>query len=196
MHSYGTVSALNDVSLEARRGDFVALLGESGSGKTMLLRVISGLEKPRSVDQLVIGGVDVRDTPASRCHTTDVFQRYALFPHLSVRQNVEYGLRVRGVPPEERWNSAREAFGLVRLPDKVDRHKMRTRPTDRPCLCEVAAEASQTTKRLAMHGRQRALLNRSERRRISASLLDRRGVELDRVSGELNRRDSPGLRNG
>ena len=120
-HRFGTVVAVDDVSIAAEQGEFLTILGESGSGKTTLLRVISGLETPSEVGSLRIAGEDVSDTPASERNCTTVFQHYALFPHMSVGENVEYGLRVRGVAPREREHRAREALALVRLGDKYDR---------------------------------------------------------------------------
>ena len=80
-----------------RRGEFLTLLGESGSGKTTLLRIVAGLERPTRIARIAIDGEDVSAIPASRRNCTTVFQHYALFPHMSVGQNVEYGLRVRGI---------------------------------------------------------------------------------------------------
>ncbi len=120
-HRFGDVVALDDVSITAERGEFLTLLGESGSGKTTLLRIIAGLERPSQIARIAIDGVDVSSVPASRRNCTTVFQHYALFPHMSVGQNVEYGLRVRGVDKGERQERAREALALVRLEDKYAR---------------------------------------------------------------------------
>jgi ABC-type Fe3+/spermidine/putrescine transport system ATPase subunit len=120
-HAYGEVIALDRVSLSAAPGEFLTILGESGSGKTTLLRLISGLEKPHKIDALRLSGVDVSDVPAFQRNCTTVFQHYALFPHMTVGANVEYGLKVRGVPAAERKTRAREALQLVRLADKYER---------------------------------------------------------------------------
>lgn len=120
-HAYGEVIALDHVSLHSAPGEFLTILGESGSGKTTLLRLISGLEKPYRIDALRLNGVDVSNVPAFGRDCTTVFQHYALFPHMTVGENVEYGLKVRGVPVAERQNKAREALQLVRLADKYDR---------------------------------------------------------------------------
>ena len=120
-HRFGNVVAVDDVSIAAEQGEFLTILGESGSGKTTLLRVISGLETPSELGALRIAGEDVSNTPASERNCTTVFQHYALFPHMSVGENVEYGLRVRGVVPSEREHRAREALDLVRLGDKYER---------------------------------------------------------------------------
>jgi len=120
-HNYGNVQALRGVTLSARKGEFLTILGESGSGKTTMLRVIAGLEKPMSVDRIEIDGHSVADVPAAQRNCTTVFQHYALFPHMSVGENVEYGLSVRGVGKEERKRRALEALELVRLPSKSER---------------------------------------------------------------------------
>ncbi|MDP7344564.1 MAG: ABC transporter ATP-binding protein [Alphaproteobacteria bacterium] len=113
--------AVDDVSITAGRGEFLTLLGESGSGKTTLLRVIAGLERPTQLGGIFIEGQDVSAVPASRRNCTTVFQHYALFPHMSVGQNIEYGLRVRGVSMSERRERAMEVLNLVRLPETYDR---------------------------------------------------------------------------
>jgi ABC-type Fe3+/spermidine/putrescine transport system ATPase subunit len=120
-HRFGDVVALSDVSIAARHGEFLTLLGESGSGKTTLLRIVAGLERPYRIGRIEIDGVDVTQLPANKRNCTTVFQHYALFPHMSVGQNVEYGLRVRDIPKEERKKRAKEVLELVRLPDKYDR---------------------------------------------------------------------------
>lgn len=120
-HRFGDVVALDDVSIAARRGEFLTLLGESGSGKTTLLRIVAGLERPTRIARIAIDGEDVSAIPASRRNCTTVFQHYALFPHMAVGQNVEYGLRVRGVGKDERRRRAEDALGLVRLLDKYGR---------------------------------------------------------------------------
>ena len=97
-HKFADVTALDDVAISARQGEFLTILGESGSGKTTLLRIISGLETPTRIERLTIAGQDVTNVPAADRNCTTVFQHYALFPHMSVGENVEYGLKVRGVP--------------------------------------------------------------------------------------------------
>ena len=121
VHEFGPVVALDHVSLDARKGEFLTILGESGSGKTTLLRVISGLERPTSVRRLAIDGEDVAERPAAQRNCTTVFQSYALFPHMSVAENVGYGLKVRGVRGDELTRNVRQALSLVRLAGKEDR---------------------------------------------------------------------------
>ena len=120
-HKFGNVVAVDNVTITAGRGEFLTLLGESGSGKTTLLRVIAGLERPTQLGGIFIEGQDVSAVPASRRNCTTVFQHYALFPHMSVGQNIEYGLRVRGVSASERRDRAMEALNLVRLPETYQR---------------------------------------------------------------------------
>ena len=121
LHRYDDVVAVDNVSLTARKGEFLTVLGESGSGKTTLLRIISGLEKPTNIGVIRIAGEDVASVPASDRNCTTVFQHYALFPHMSVGENVEYGLSVRRVPPAVRRQRADSALELVRLSGKYKR---------------------------------------------------------------------------
>jgi spermidine/putrescine transport system ATP-binding protein len=120
-HSYGANVVLSDLSLRVARGEFLTLLGPSGSGKSTLLRVIAGLENPTSVGRMALNGQDIAELPPNLRNVSTVFQHFALFPHMSVGQNVEYGLRLRKIPPSERRVRAEEALALVRLPDKYDR---------------------------------------------------------------------------
>ena len=110
----GAVTAVDGVDLDVADGEFFSMLGPSGSGKTTVLRLIAGFELP-TAGTVELGGVDVtRRAPFERDVNT-VFQDYALFPHLDVLGNVEYGLRVRGVPRAERRRRAEEALATVRL---------------------------------------------------------------------------------
>jgi len=120
-HHYASYHALRDVSVSAREGEFLTLLGHSGSGKTTLLRIIAGLEIASDVERLAIAGEDVRSLPANLRNCTTVFQQYALFPHMSVGENVAYGLKVRGIGKTEREERAKEALALVQLSEKIDR---------------------------------------------------------------------------
>ena len=119
------VVAVDDVSLEIGEGEFFSLLGPSGSGKTTVLRMIAGFEMPTD-GAVLLGGADVtRLAPYDRDVNT-VFQDYALFPHLSVLENVEYGLKVKKVKKAERHTRAYEMLAAVRLEDYVHRrpHEM------------------------------------------------------------------------
>jgi putative spermidine/putrescine transport system ATP-binding protein len=114
------VVAVDGIDLEVRDGEFFAMLGPSGSGKTTVLRMIAGFESPTS-GAVHLGGRDVtRDAPFDRDVNT-VFQDYALFPHMSVAQNVGYGLMVKGVGKSERRARASEALASVRLEGYGDR---------------------------------------------------------------------------
>ena len=118
--SFGEVIAVAGVDLEVVDGEFLTLLGPSGSGKTTVLRMIAGFEQP-DAGLIEIGGTDVTGLPPYRRDVNTVFQDYALFPHMTVSQNIEYGLRVKKVPKEERARRAAEALAAVRLGGYEDR---------------------------------------------------------------------------
>jgi spermidine/putrescine ABC transporter ATP-binding subunit len=118
---FGSLTAVNRVSLTVRKGEFLSLLGPSGCGKTTSLRMIAGFEQPDE-GEILIGGVDAVGTPPYKRDVNTVFQSYALFPHMSVLDNVSYGLKQRGVSRSERYASAREALELVRLTGR-DEHR-------------------------------------------------------------------------
>ena len=108
------VVAVEGADLAIGDGELFAILGPSGSGKTTLLRLIAGFEQPTE-GTIKLGGRDVTALPPARRDANTVFQQYALFPHMTVAQNVEYGLRVRGVGRDERRRRAAEALEMVRL---------------------------------------------------------------------------------
>jgi putative spermidine/putrescine transport system ATP-binding protein len=110
----------SDLTLDVRAGEFFTMLGPSGSGKTTTLRVIAGFELADS-GRVQLHGVDVTNSPPYQRPLNTVFQDYALFPHMSVGENVAYGLRVKGVAKRERQQRAAEALAMVRLPDVADR---------------------------------------------------------------------------
>ncbi len=111
---YGDVAAVDGIDLEIGRGEFFTLLGPSGSGKTTTLRVIAGFERPDE-GTVELRGRDVSGLPPYARDVNTVFQDYALFPHMTVEDNVEYGLRVKKVPRGERRRRAAEALELVQL---------------------------------------------------------------------------------
>ena len=111
---YGEVVAVDRVDLDIREDEFFTLLGPSGSGKTTCLRMIAGFERPDE-GRVELAGRDVTDLPPYERDVNTVFQDYALFPHMSVGENVEYGLRISKVGREERRRRAAEALELVRL---------------------------------------------------------------------------------
>jgi spermidine/putrescine transport system ATP-binding protein len=112
--SYETSVAVSQIDLDIAAGEFVVLLGPSGSGKTTVLSMIGGFTVP-TTGNLFIDGIDVTDTPPARRPTATVFQDYALFPHMSVRANVGFGLAMRKVPKGERNRRADEVLRLVGL---------------------------------------------------------------------------------
>jgi putative spermidine/putrescine transport system ATP-binding protein len=118
--TFGDVVAVAGIDLDIRDGEFFAMLGPSGSGKTTVLRMIAGFEQP-TAGTVRLGGVDATGLPPARRDVNTVFQDYALFPHMTVAQNVEYGLRVRGVDRTERRRRAGEALDLVGLGDSGTR---------------------------------------------------------------------------
>jgi putative spermidine/putrescine transport system ATP-binding protein len=112
--AFGPVVALDSVSLTIAPGEFFALLGPSGSGKTTCLRLIAGFDQPDS-GIILLDGEDVTNTPPFARNVNTVFQDYALFPHMTVAENVAYGLRVRGIAAAERAKQAATMLDLVRL---------------------------------------------------------------------------------
>jgi putative spermidine/putrescine transport system ATP-binding protein len=113
---YGDVVAIDRLDLDIAEGEFFTLLGPSGSGKTTTLRVIAGFEQPDE-GHVELAGVDVTRVPPFERNVNTVFQDYALFPHMTVEENVEYGLRVKGLARRERRAKAREVLERVRLPN-------------------------------------------------------------------------------
>jgi putative spermidine/putrescine transport system ATP-binding protein len=113
--SFGAVEAVAGIDLEIADGEFFSMLGPSGSGKTTVLRMIAGFELP-TAGSVFLSGRDVTSLAPFERDVNTVFQDYALFPHMSVRENVEYGLKVRKVPRRSRRARADEALESVRLP--------------------------------------------------------------------------------
>jgi putative spermidine/putrescine transport system ATP-binding protein len=111
---FGDVTAVDNVDLDIAKGEFFTMLGPSGSGKTTTLRLIAGFERPDG-GRVSLSGRDVTDLPPYERDVNTVFQDYALFPHMTVAENVEYGLRVKGVGKRERADRAQRALDLVDL---------------------------------------------------------------------------------
>ena len=118
--TYGDVVAVDRVDLEIPAGEFFTLLGPSGSGKTTTLRLIAGFERPDE-GRIELGGADVTNRAPYERDVNTVFQDYALFPHMTVAENVAYGLRVKHVPRAERKRRVDEILKVVRLPGLGDR---------------------------------------------------------------------------
>ena len=118
---FGSLTAVNSVDLQVRKGEFLSLLGPSGCGKTTSLRLIAGFEQPDE-GELLIGGVDAVGIPPYKRDVNTVFQSYALFPHMSILDNVAYGLKQRKIPKRDRRAMAREALELVQLTGR-DEHR-------------------------------------------------------------------------
>ncbi|NRH28847.1 ABC transporter ATP-binding protein [Pseudomonas sp. MS19] len=117
---FGDVRAVDRVSIDIQDGEFFSMLGPSGSGKTTCLRLIAGFEHP-SAGSIRIHGVEAVGLAPYQRDVNTVFQDYALFPHMNVRDNVAYGLKVKGVGKSERLNRAEEALGMVALAGYGDR---------------------------------------------------------------------------
>jgi iron(III) transport system ATP-binding protein len=117
---YDGVSALRDISLSVEQGEFFFLLGPSGCGKTTLLRILAGFEQPDS-GTILFDGEDASRKPPEKRNAGMVFQNYALWPHLSVRQNVAFGLEVRGISSSDRDRKVRELLATVRMEGFEDR---------------------------------------------------------------------------
>jgi spermidine/putrescine transport system ATP-binding protein len=117
---FDDVVAVDDISLEIERGSFFAMLGPSGCGKTTLLRILAGLDLPDE-GTVEIGGVDAGDIPPHRRPVNTVFQSYALFPHMTVRDNVAFGLRMKKVPPAALDERVDRALGMVQIQSFADR---------------------------------------------------------------------------
>ena len=113
---FGDVRAVDDLDLEIVDGEFFSMLGPSGSGKTTVLRMVAGFERPTR-GRVLLGDHDVTALPPHRRDVNTVFQDYAIFPHMDVLTNVEYGLRVKKVDRKERRSRAQEALEVVRLAD-------------------------------------------------------------------------------
>jgi spermidine/putrescine transport system ATP-binding protein len=117
---FGSVEAVRDLSLDLARSEFFTLLGPSGCGKTTTLRIVAGFEEPTE-GRVLLDGSDVTDLPAFKRPTNTVFQSYALFPHLSVEQNVAFGLRRRKVPKREVESRVAEELERVGLAAEANR---------------------------------------------------------------------------
>ena len=118
--AFGAVKAVDGVTLDIGSGEFITLLGPSGSGKTTVLRMIAGFEDP-DAGSISLDSEDITHLPPFDRDVNTVFQDYALFPHMTIQENVEYGLRTRKVPKVERAKQALEAIASVKLEHTADR---------------------------------------------------------------------------
>jgi putative spermidine/putrescine transport system ATP-binding protein len=118
--AYGDVLAVRDVDLRVGEGEFFTLLGPSGSGKTTTLRIIAGFEQP-DAGRVTLGGADITHVPPYARDVNTVFQDYALFPHMTVAENVGYGLKVKGIARRVRAGQVAEVLRMVRLDGYGDR---------------------------------------------------------------------------
>src|SRR5665811_1943127 len=142
--SYGPIHALDGLTLDIAPGEFVALLGPSGCGKTTVLRVLAGLEDADS-GRVEVAGKDITSVPTNARDMGMVFQAYSLFPHMTVRQNVEFGLRLRRIPSTRRSTRVSEMLDLVELSDHADRyaHQLSGGQQQRVALARALAIAPQ-----------------------------------------------------
>jgi putative spermidine/putrescine transport system ATP-binding protein len=172
--TYGDVVALAHLDLEVRQGEFFTLLGPSGSGKTTTLRLIAGFEQPDE-GTVELDGVDVSRRPPYARDVNTVFQDYALFPHMSIADNVGYGLRVAKVPRPERARRIAEALELVRLPDIGDRRPVQLSGGQRQRVALARA----------LVNRPRALLLDEPLGALDLKLRQEMQLELKRLQAEL-----------
>jgi spermidine/putrescine transport system ATP-binding protein len=115
--TYGAVRAVDKVTLSVAKGEFFALLGPSGCGKTTLLRMLAGFERPDE-GRVFLGGQDMTDLPPHRRKVNTIFQSYALFPHLNVRENIAFGLRIAGRPKAEIEREVDRMLALMQMEDQ------------------------------------------------------------------------------
>src|SRR5580765_2956591 len=118
---YGETAAVKSFNLKAERGEFVSFLGPSGCGKTTTLRMIAGFEQPTS-GAITLDGEDITYKPPNRRNVGMVFQSYALFPNMTVGDNVGFGLKVRKRPKDQIQKRVGELLELINLPDKGQRY--------------------------------------------------------------------------
>jgi putative spermidine/putrescine transport system ATP-binding protein len=171
---FGDVTAVDSVSLDIGRGEFFTLLGPSGSGKTTTLRLIAGFELP-DAGRIELAGTDVSGRPPYARDVNTVFQDYALFPHMSVRENVEYGLRIKKVPRDQRRTRVEEALAMVRLGDHGAR---------RPAQLS-GGQRQRVALARAIVNRPQVLLLDEPLGALDLKLRQEMQVELKRIQGEV-----------
>jgi spermidine/putrescine transport system ATP-binding protein len=171
---FGDLAAVDDVSFQVRQGEFLSLLGPSGCGKTTSLRMIAGFEQPDE-GEILIGGVDAVGTPPYRRDVNTVFQQYALFPHMTILDNVAYGMKQKGVGKPERYQRAREALELVRLTGR-EKHK--------PSMLSGGQQQRVALAR-ALVNHPRVLLLDEPLGALDLKLRKEMQIELTRIQGEV-----------
>lgn len=171
---YGDLAAVDGVDLDVEPGEFFTLLGPSGSGKTTTLRLVAGFELP-DAGRIELGGEDVSRVPPYARDVNTVFQDYALFPHMNVVENVEYGLRIRKVPRAERRRRAEEALETVRLPGLGGRKPAQLSGGQRQRVALARAIVN----------RPRVLLLDEPLGALDLKLRQEMQVELGRIQGEV-----------
>jgi spermidine/putrescine transport system ATP-binding protein len=141
--SFGATQVLRGITLDVAAGEFLTILGESGSGKTTLLRLIAGFEQLDS-GVISIDGQRIDPLPPNRRPVNTVFQNYALFPHLSVFENIAYGLRASKAPKPEVVTRVEEALSLVQMSQFARQSPSRIRPTAAGGAGSCAREPAET----------------------------------------------------
>ncbi len=172
--SRNRVVAVEGADLAVFDGELFAILGPSGSGKTTVLRMIAGFEAP-TAGVIRLGGTDVTALPARRRDVNTVFQEYALFPHMTVAQNVEYGLKVRGVAKAERRRRSADALDMVRLTDQAPR---------RPAQLS-GGQRQRVALARALVGRPRVLLLDEPLGALDLKLREQMQIELKEIQREV-----------
>ncbi|MFU0505403.1 ABC transporter ATP-binding protein [Pseudaminobacter sp. NGMCC 1.201702] len=119
--AFGATVVVKDFNLDVAPGEFISFLGPSGCGKTTMLRIVAGFEEP-SAGRILIGGKDVTNLKPNQRNIGMVFQAYALFPNLTVAQNIAFGLKVAGTPKAETDARVAEMLGIIKLPEFADRY--------------------------------------------------------------------------
>ena len=168
-------TALRPTDLDVAAGETVVLLGPSGCGKTTTLRIVAGLESPDPGGTVRFGELDVTEVPIERRNVGMVFQSYALFPNLTVRGNVEYGLRVRGMAPRERHARVHEMLAMMRIEPLAERRVDQLSGGQRQRVALARAIAP----------RPRALLLDEPLTALDARLREELRVEIDRLLRSL-----------